>query len=492
VSFWNIKLVLPPSAVAVCYPLDMDLFTGDDTNLSDALLDPRTVLSTLSRAELERILRERLEEGDEDLSTLILSVKTEKKDRLSPPALVDRFVRRHRAGQYGFIEDSYGFARDLRRLIGRAAEAGSAGDALFAVGLMVRAIEVSAPHAFDGADEEGEICDAVNEGFEQLALITGALGTDSAALRELGAWALQGVDASWAEGDSWDISCLGLVAAAARSQAEVSRALELCARFTDNSRTDWDWIYHAERAALVAAELLKRTGDETARSAYIEKHLFLANIRTLAIDEATAAGNHPRAVELCRSGIGIFQKSEQPGIAVQLSERLIEALDRMGERNEAAKELEKLLLESFSRERYSALKGRYPEPESWTIVREGIIDSLKNQTNRHALAVVYQAENMSEALFALAERDRSIFHEYLDEIGRSYPEPTARFLKVEVEQELQRTASRNSYVRSAETILRYGKYAGAEAAAALFDSLLALYPSRRAMREEFERIRHRQ
>ena len=98
---------------------------------------------------------------------------------------------------------------------------------------------------------------------------------------------------------------------------------------------------------------------------------------------------------------------------------------------------------------------------------------------------------MSERLLALAEKDEYLFLEYLDPIGRAYPERAARFLKTRIERGLRTTAGRSSYAHSAEDILRYGTYAGEEAAETLFDSLISAYPSRRAMREEFARARGR-
>ena len=59
-------------------------------------LDPRSIVPTLSRSELERIIRERLDEDDENLGELILSLKAEKSDKRSPSAIVDSLMRRHR------------------------------------------------------------------------------------------------------------------------------------------------------------------------------------------------------------------------------------------------------------------------------------------------------------------------------------------------------------------------------------------------------------
>jgi hypothetical protein len=42
--------------------------------------DPRSILATLSRAELERIIREGLDEGNAELDEVILSLQEEKTD----------------------------------------------------------------------------------------------------------------------------------------------------------------------------------------------------------------------------------------------------------------------------------------------------------------------------------------------------------------------------------------------------------------------------
>ena len=457
-------------------------------------LDPRSILASLSRSELERVVRERLDEGDEELGEIILGLKAEKSDARSPSTIVDAVMRRHKSQGYDYIEDAYGFGRDLLRLRDRAADAAAKGDYLFAVRLLSRAIERAAPHAYDGGgDEESPIMDAVEEGFERLSELARASDAGPAALRELGAWAAQGVEARWArDGDSWDMACLALVAEAARGEDAVRATLELCSRFTDNPQPAWEWSYRAGRAALVAAGLMSRVGDMEGRRAYIEAQLALDDIRKLAIDEAMAAEDYPRVAKLCRDGARLAREAGRGGAANEFEERLIEALDRAGAEDEATGELERLVMESFRVDRFEALKGRYSGRESWAKARDRIIAALEGEGgSAEALAVVFEAEGMVERLLALAEKHEFVFSRHLDAIGRAYPERAARFLKARIEDELRRTGTRGSYERDAESILRYGGFAGKEAAEALFDSLIASYPSRRAMREEFERAKRR-
>ncbi len=455
--------------------------------------DPRSLLASLSRSELERIIRERLDEGDAELGELILALHADKSDERSPSAIVHDLVGQYSNREYDRIGDPDGFARDLRDLYDRAAEAASGGDGLFAVQLLAEAIEGAAPHAFNTGDEEGEVMDAVKEGFERLMEIARSPESDPAALRELGTWAGRSAEARWArDGDSWDICCLELSSAAARGGEEVRQALALCSRFVDGPLPEGGWNYNAERGALVAAGLLARFGDEDARRSYIDAHLDLGDIRKLAVDEAMAAGDYGRAIELCRGRIGLSHVGGLGGSAEEFEGRLIEALDRTGDRAEATRELERFVVEHFSIQRYEELKSRIPERDCWVEARDRIIAALegKGRSIRY-LAAVYQAEDMSERLLALAEKDEYLFLEYLDTIGRAYPERAARFLKARIERELRTTAGRSSYAHSAEDILRYGTYAGEEAAQTLFDSLVSAYPSRRAMREEFAKARGR-
>lgn len=452
-------------------------------------LDPRSILPSLSRGELERIIRERLDEGDEELGELILGLKAEKADRRSPAAIVDSLMRRHKGRGYEYIEDADSFGQDLLRLGGRANDAAAKGDYVFAVQLLTRAIECAAPHAYEGGnDEESPIMDAVEESFGRLEEMARSPEADPAALQALGAWAARGTEAQWArDGDSWDMSCLDLAAQAARGEGEVRAVLVLCSRFTEGPRPDWSWTYRAERASLIAAGLLARLGDGKARNAYLEEHLFLADIRKLAIDEAMNSKDYGRAIGLCRDGIK--SRRERAESTDEFAERLVRALDCAGKQEEAAREFESLLIGSFTDERFAALKKRHPVQDSWIAARDRVIAALETSRRSDALATIYKAERMNERLLALAEKNEFVFMEYLDTIGRAYPERAAGFLKGHVERELRGTASRNSYARCAESILRYGKYAGKKAAEALFDSLVAAYPARRAMRQEFERAR---
>jgi hypothetical protein len=459
----------------------------------DEYTDPSGLLPSFSRSELERIIRERLEEGDEYLARLVFSVRAEAADKRTPEAIVKRFARRHLVrGEYGYIEDSYSFAVDLRRIFGRAEAAAKNGACRFAIELVEKAIEVAAPHAFDGADEEGEIMGAVNEGFERLTLMAQSPDADPGALRELESWALRGVDAAWArEGDSWELTCLELASLAARGEAESQTVLERCSGFTENPRSEWEWTYRAERAAIIAAALLKRKGDEEARRDYIEAHLSLHDIRTLAADEAMAAQDYSRVIELCNGALSSGGEDDRHRSTEAFAERLIEALDALGKKEEAAYEFERLMVRSFSADRFKALKKRYTKLGSWNDALNRVIADLKKRGSSGALASIYEAERMTDRLLALAEKESCIFREYIDVIGKAYPEKAARYLEREVGRALARTSSRGVYAHNAEEILHYGKYAGKEAAQALMESLIAVYPSRRAMKEELERAKKR-
>jgi hypothetical protein len=456
----------------------------------DITVDPRTILPTLPRALLERIIKERLDEGDEELAKLIFSVGAEKKDMRTPQAIVSRLLKSYDRGEYGCIEDPYGFALDLRRLAGRAAEAASSGNYGFAVALLTRLIESAAPHTYEGGDEDCEIMESVGGCLEHLAEIARAQQAGTEALGELRSWALQCIDAKWAqEGDSWDMSCLEIAALAARSESDMRVILNICTRFAEKQNPEWSEAYRAERASTIAASLLDRLGDDAERSAYIEEHLHFADIRNLAIDEAMAARDFDRAIELCRDGIALFYQKNKRGTADELAERLVAALDAAGKNAEAAMEAESLLIESFSNERYMSLKKRHPQKESWIAVRDRIIGALEKSGSTYQLAEIYKIERMPDRLLSIVEKNAFLFHKHLATIGRVYPERAADFLKGDVERKLRDTASRESYAHRAEDVLDYAKYAGKKAAEALFDSLIAAYPARRAMREEFERAR---
>lgn len=455
--------------------------------------DPRSILPTLSRSLLARIILERLDEGDEELAKLICSVSVEKKDKRTPQAIVTRLMNRYDHYEYGLIEDPYGFALDLRRLSDRAAEAASSGNYSFAVGLLTGLIENAGPHAYEGDDEDCEIMESVEGCFECLAEIAQEPDAGAGALRELRKWAFQGVDAQWArDGDSWDMSCLELVALAARDGEDERAVLAACSRFTEGKLSEWSAEYRAERASAIAAALLARRGDGAALRGYIDAHLDLADIRRLAVDDAMSARDYDRAIELCRDGVASFRKRDQNGTADDFAERLIKALDVAGKKDAATMEAESLLIESFSRERFQFLKKRYSKRESWITARDRIIKALGKKDSTYNLAEVYKAERMYDRLLSLAEDDEFLFRENIATIGRAYPERAAGFIKRDVERKLKNTASRDSYARCAESILTYGTYAGKKAAEALFDSLIVNYPARRAMREEFERARQKE
>lgn len=453
------------------------------------------LIKKMSRETLESILLDRLGE-DAALERRILAEYGSSTTVDHYKSLVDGMLDGLQGWGYrGYSEDdAYSAALEIEGLFDKA-EKKPVEDRARAVFTIAQAvIERLVPSLDERDDHDGNLYSTVDETFGRVAEIAKSKRAESDLLADISRWAENLVSSdrlgSWRR--EWAERCIAIAVSAARSAERLREIIALCDSFVDAGKPNFSSIYLAEEIALIKIELLGRLKAKAERKAFIEAHLDFHGVRELAIKEAFEAKDFARCKTLASDGISHAAKNDLPGHIDGYRTSLVEAMDAEGAGNEADRLVERWAIEAHGDSWFKALKKRAPKGE-WKATMERVLAAIESRGDRtRLLASLYASERLLDRLMDLCEKKPREFVEYYRKLMKTYPSRVAPLLKDYIGHKAATDTKRNSYGETASLVGDYGSCAGAAAASAFIDELESRYASRRAMREELEKVRPRQ
>jgi len=364
--------------------------------------------------------------------------------------------------------------------------------AVFAVAQAV--IDGLVPSLDECDDHDGNLYSAVGETFGRIADIAKSKGLEPALLEDISKWAedlaLSNRLGSWRR--EWAEDCIAIAAAAARGDKRSREILAICDSLNREERENSNSKYFAQGIALIELELLRRIKAQTEREAFIEAHLDFDKVRELAIREAIETKDFKRSKALASEGISNTQKKNHPGSVDGYRRLLIEAMDAEGTGPDASILVERWAIETNDDSWFKVLKTRIPKSR-WNEARERVLTAIESRNDRSwLLASLYASERLLDRLMELCgKKPRDFIDRYYRELMNAYPGCVAPLLRDHISRKAASDSKRISCSETASLVTDYRKCAGDAAATALIDELEERHSSRRAMREELERIRPR-
>ena len=414
--------------------------------------------------------------------------------------LVDGMLRGLSGWGYGgYVEgDAYDIALELKEMLVRAEKKSGTehGNAVFAVAQAVA--EGVIPRLEECDDHDGNLYSIVHEALGRVETVAKAEDTTTALLEKIALWAEDIVSSCRFDGcgNGWAEQCTDILAATARTEAQIREVLAFCSSLIDKGDRD-DAAgrhrgysdYFIQRILLVSIGLLGKIGAEAERAAFIEAHLDIDDVRELAIREAFAAKDFQRCKVLSAGGISHAENDSVSNLVDAYRVSLIEAMDALGEGWNADALVEKWTIEAWHDTWFKLLKGRTPKAQ-WKGTRERVLIALEAKGKRASLlSSLYDSERLYDRLMTLCEKDQGVFVMYYRKLLKKFPARVAPRLLIYIRQKASSDSKRSSYQGTATLVVDYGVCAGVDVATALIDELEAQYRARRAMREELEKVR---
>lgn len=295
------------------------------------------------------------------------------------------------------------------------------------------------------------------------------------------------------EGWDWHFNSIALGIKLVKNDQEKER-IKLALEKIKPTGKKWDWNYQKSQELML--ELIRKTeGNETA-TRFIEDNLSNPQFRTELIEKALVAKEYETVERLAYEGIARDEK-ESPGLADDWRHYLLLCYQQTGDIKNTIQLARYFLIHSNGRRHplayyYDLLKSLVPE-EQWHDYLEDVIKEIKQATrwtDYERISQLYILEADWDKLFELLRQNVSFERIASAEryLADAYSNELAALYKKFILTYLEENTGRTHYQTVCRYIRRIIKLRARPMATDLIQELKVLYPTRRALLEELDKV----
>lgn len=341
-------------------------------------------------------------------------------------------------------------------------------------------------------DSQGWIGSGIKEAFAILQALTG-LELNQTQHDELFRELLHFFEHASFERENWHFNSIALGIKLVKTHQEKEK-IKLALEKIKPTGGRWDYTY--EKAQSLMLELIRKTEGNDAVTRFIENNLSNPQFRTELIEKALYAKDYKKVERLASEGIARDEK-EAPGLADDWRRYLLICYQQTGDRENTLRLVRYFLIHSRGLRHplihyYDLLKSLVPQ-EEWHDYLEGVITEIR-QTNRwidyDRISQLYVWEESWDKLFELLRQNVSFERIAMAEpyLADSYSMELAALYKGLILTHLERNVGRPHYQAVCRYIRRMVKLGARPMATGLIQELRTLYPARRALLEELDKV----
>ena len=389
--------------------------------------------------------------------------------------------------RHGFIgsQDTRRLCRMVYKMVEEAETGIENGDMQKALFIALAIIEEMS-EVLDYADNDtGEVLGTIEDGLRLLGSLDN-LDLNEKEHAELFSCVLDLGKSSALKRTGFYYSVIALATDLVENKQEKDRILALLEELNKASALDDSDVQHMK------LELIKKTEGEKAAKLFMEENSSNITFKRALIEEALKTKDYKKAELLAIDGVKT-QKNSPFRFNHEFQNYLLTIYLQTGREQEAIALARSFLIESYEpRRMYDLLKSRIPHPQ-WQDYLRAIIDEIKD-TNRWLyygpVAKLYIWEEQWEALLKLLKQNASLERvesmEYY--LANSYSDELVALYKSLILNYLTNNASRSHYKKACRYIQRITNLGAHQTAAALILQLKGLYPTRKALIEELNKL----
>jgi hypothetical protein len=257
------------------------------------------------------------------------------------------------------------------------------------------------------------------------------------------------------------------------------------------SGADWDWDF--KNAQRIRMRLIgKMEGDEKA-SQFLEQNISNSDFRRKVIETAISKKDYAKAIALAEDGIKLDDEKNS-GLAHDWREYLLRVYTSQNDTEKILEHARYLFLNANREKKvyYSLLKKHVP-PENWENYVQLIIKDITNKSrwvDYSFLAQIYIWEERWDKLFDIVKQDvflekieayeKYLIKDYANEISDLYQTAILKYMENNI--------SRSYYQNACRYLRRMIKMGAREKANFVIEQLKTLYPKRKALMEELQKV----
>jgi hypothetical protein len=250
-----------------------------------------------------------------------------------------------------------------------------------------------------------------------------------------------------------------------------------------------------EGALRMILGILDRRGDAAATAQFVRSHLHATSVRRWAVERAFAMGEYDVVRELAEEEIE--RTPTRPwavrGGAHEWTNWLLRVAQAESNMEETRRLARDLFLTTGDFRYYDLLKDCTAAAE-WVQTRDGLAATLEREGRgffggRCIAAAIWAREEKWDRLFNVVMKAPStMLHEYRDVLEPRYPNELVEYYVSSVRDMLRETTGRRVYEQACALLRRVARLGQSELVGDLIEEFRAGYPTRRALKEELERL----
>ena len=293
-------------------------------------------------------------------------------------------------------------------------------------------------------------------------------------------------------GWNWHSSMLTIAVEIQSSDEEVKQIYELLDTIKPK-RDDlgWDWDYR--QAQRIRLSLIRKTEGEEQAEKYMEENISNSDFRKAVIEKAIAQNDYAKAISLCQQGIKAH-KGTFEGLVTNWMELLLKVYQQQNDINKVLELSRTLFLEShMERKPYFDVLKKNISKEEWNGYVDGLVMELKTKSrwgDSATVAQIYVWEERWSDLLNIVRKDVSLraIDVYSKYLVKEFPSEMADLYQMAILKDMEVNVGRNHYQNACRYLRRMIKMGERDKANVVIDELRRLYPKRRALMEELQKV----
>jgi hypothetical protein len=394
-------------------------------------------------------------------------------------------------GRLGYIEysESHSVGGAVYEMVERARQFVESSNYLTAIYIACAVIEEMSKALEYVDDSSGDFSGCVESSIEVLNTLAEKYPPEDVRI-ELLNYCLKSFKSEIFKSYDWHFSMLGIAILLVKTAEEIKYMHELIDRVKPSGK-DWDWNY--DEARRIKLNLIRNTEDEDKVTSFLEQNINIGNFRKELIEVAISKKEYQKAIFLAEDGITQDDKSK-PGLADEWRNYLLMVYINLNDTENIIK-LARYLFLNGRRElnTYFTLLKKHVKPDEW---RDFVIQLVKNISGRDRyidyslIAKIYIWEECWDRLFEVVKKnvslnwldtyDQYLVRDYADEISDLYQKALLDFMVINL--------GRGHYQTVCRYLRKMIKMGARDKANNVIQQLKALYPKRKALMEELQKV----
>ncbi|HBS85704.1 MAG: hypothetical protein A2W91_13635 [Bacteroidetes bacterium GWF2_38_335] len=338
-------------------------------------------------------------------------------------------------------------------------------------------------------DSDGDIGSCIDPSVEILFRIASGQASDEIKLM-LFDYCINAFKKNLFDGWDWHYAMLELAVLLAMTNDQMKIIGSILDKLLKKGLYEWDF----QTVQNIQLALIKKSDGEEKAIEFIEENSLNPEFRKILIEKAISEKNYDKAINLAESGIKNDEQSK-PGLANNWLEYLLKVHQLTGNVDEIIKYARMLFIDS-NREKsqfYSILK-KYIPAEKWKDYIAQIIKDYTKEgkwTYNSFVYNIYIWEEDWKSLFELVKRNPSLYNIELYEkyLINDYQPEIVEIYRSGIMDYVYKNLGRSHYKTACKYIKKVIIMGNIEKASEIVRKLKELYPQRRALIEELNKIK---